>query len=781
MRSTTPAQPIPTAPPATAPKLRAVSFLALSALMIVHLALLAGFSRAIPALESPGEAEIMVNLGLAQPPIIGSQQKLAIASSLEPPPLYHWISSSILSTHRMALTAHEAPPNAYAQVFSWGLSDNQNAYLPTPASTGPLGPTGILLPLRIFSWVCSLITVLATYALGRAISPRYAAIALGGAGLVALNPSFCALGAAAGREPLGIALSTLVLLGCVQIATSSGPAARLGGWLADTVHMPRTALPPIVWSVLVVGVFCALAALVLPTSLVLLVLLVIAPIQAARTAPPSLQRHSRRASLVAIALVLLLAGWWYLTPGRLDGVGPHRSGTPFLTSGWSSIIPTLYSQWLLPYWGLFGWGNIALPDWIGSGLALVTLAAVTGLLLLASRIHWKAGRLRRYLGHAALLTAFGALLLALWLWLLPSSTPWQPGHKLLLFVAPISLLICAGLAAWIESRRLGWILIPLFSALLALCILSPTRVIAPVYQPPASYALDASTPDYNPVQVAFAHDIVLLGYTLDTGDARPGGNLDVSLYWLARRRIHQDYAVEVALRDHAQRQLGIRRSHPAGGRHPTLLWIPGQIVEDTIRVPISSQSDAPFAAEIRVSLLAPTDRRPIETTDLAGNPLSPSLLLGRTRIAADSPATVTPATPKEAVFAERIQLLGYDLPKTAHAGQSLDLTLYWESLMPTPWDYTVFVHLLDSQGNIIAQVDEQPRGNDYPTSFWLPGDIITDRHTISVPPSLEPGDYSLAVGLYRLGDQTRLACTDDGQTADHCAIRPVVVAPRPEN
>jgi len=772
-------QPIPTTPPAAVPRVRPRSLWALAAILIVHLALLIVFSRAIPALESPGEAEIMVELGLALPPASGSQPAEAIASSMTPPPLYRWIASSILSVYGGPLTQLETPPNAYARVFNLSFGENQNAYLPTPASSGPLGPTGVLLALRLFSWMCSLATVLATFALGRAMSPRYPAIALGGAGLVALNPSFCALGAASGREPLGIALTTLALLGCVQIATGSGLTVRIATWLARSVRLEKAAMAPLVWSALIVGLLCAAAALVLPTSLVLLPVLIIAPLQSARGTDPSRRCHGRRASLVAMAAVLLLAGWWYVATYRQSGMGIAHSGLLPLGITWSAIFPTLYKQWLLPYWGLFGWGNIALPDWIGSGLALVTLAALTGLLLLASRIHWKAGRLRRYVGHAALLATIAALLLAAWLWLLPASTPWQPGHKLLLFVAPISLLLCTGLAAWIESRRLAWLMSPLLAALLALCILSPTRIIAPVYAAPPPYSLDTLTPEFDTVQVAFADDVVLLGYSLSTNDAQPGGHLDVSLYWLARRRLEQDYAVEVVLRDHSQSKLGSRRSHPAGGRYPTSLWIPGQVVADTVRVPISSQCDSPLAAEVRVSLIA-EDQHLIEASDLAGNSLPSSLLLGRARIADHAPPVVNPTTSMEAMFGERIRLLGYDLPKSVHPGQSLNLTLYWESIMPTPWDYTVFVHLLDAQGAIVSQVDEQPRQYDYPTSYWLPGDHVTDRHTLSTPQNLEPGEYSLAVGLYRLGDQTRLECIANNNVADHCVIRPVTIAPQPE-
>jgi hypothetical protein len=36
----------------------------------------------------------------------------------------------------------------------------------------------------------------------------------------------------------------------------------------------------------------------------------------------------------------------------------------------------------------------------------------------------------------------------------------------------------------------------------------------------------------------------------------------------------------------------------------------------------------------------------------------------------------------------------------------------------------------------------------YPTSAWLPGQLIEDRHVIQVDPAVPPGSYRVLVGLY---------------------------------
>lgn len=63
-------------------------------------------------------------------------------------------------------------------------------------------------------------------------------------------------------------------------------------------------------------------------------------------------------------------------------------------------------------------------------------------------------------------------------------------------------------------------------------------------------------------------------------------------------------------------------------------------------------------------------------------------------------------------------------------------------------DYTVFVHLLDAQGRLIAQHDGTPQAGYAPTSGWKAGTAIDDRHSLDLPAGLAPGVYTLSIGLY---------------------------------
>ena len=64
-------------------------------------------------------------------------------------------------------------------------------------------------------------------------------------------------------------------------------------------------------------------------------------------------------------------------------------------------------------------------------------------------------------------------------------------------------------------------------------------------------------------------------------------------------------------------------------------------------------------------------------------------------------------------------------------------------------DYTAFVHLTDSDGKLLGQLDRPPAG--YPTSDWQPGEIIVDRYSISLTDSLAQWEsVGLSTGFYYL-------------------------------
>lgn len=98
---------------------------------------------------------------------------------------------------------------------------------------------------------------------------------------------------------------------------------------------------------------------------------------------------------------------------------------------------------------------------------------------------------------------------------------------------------------------------------------------------------------------------------------------------------------------------------------------------------------------------------------------------------------------------DRIRLLGFELANDQLVpGSAVDLTLRWQTQYTMETGYIVFMHVVDAKGNVVAQLDAPPTDGVRPTQSWQPGEVIVDRHTLMLPITAEPGQYTLLVGLY---------------------------------
>ena len=115
-----------------------------------------------------------------------------------------------------------------------------------------------------------------------------------------------------------------------------------------------------------------------------------------------------------------------------------------------------------------------------------------------------------------------------------------------------------------------------------------------------------------------------------------------------------------------------------------------------------------------------------------------------------------PAPVRLASFGELADLADFKLePASPRPGEALQVTLFWQPRTETNRSYSVFVHLLDKQGQIVAQHDGIPANGTLPTNIWLSDEIIAEAHTADLC-GLPAGQYDLRVGLYDLTTGQRL-------------------------
>jgi hypothetical protein len=114
-----------------------------------------------------------------------------------------------------------------------------------------------------------------------------------------------------------------------------------------------------------------------------------------------------------------------------------------------------------------------------------------------------------------------------------------------------------------------------------------------------------------------------------------------------------------------------------------------------------------------------------------------------------------PLIRREALFGNEIRLRGFTLNPAGEQfrpGGTLPITLYWAAAQRPTRNYTMFLHLCqDCRQPPVAQIDQPPL-NGYPpagyTTTWQIDDPLHDERSIPLPAELQPGRYTLVLGVY---------------------------------
>ncbi len=263
--------------------------------------------------------------------------------------------------------------------------------------------------------------------------------------------------------------------------------------------------------------------------------------------------------------------------------------------------------------------------------------------------------------------------------------------------------------------------------------IGPIDVIRPETFPPVS---DLNIT--NPTQVEVTDGVRLLGWDSIPDTMRPGEQFDVSLFWEALHGVRDLDVFDVMLIGDQIQTIATSRLEYAPQD-----WVDGELVRTDMRWQIPrQQSSGNYVLALRFG---------DQQVDLATFTID-----GLPRLMEPPPVENS----LEVVFGDVIRLNGYSL--SVENGVNLDLV--WLSLQPVKQDYTVFVHWLNADGQIVAQYDAMP--NQYPTSLWLPGEYVMDRIVLDVVPTRLD---SMKIGLYLQATGERL-WVDDGSANDFVKI-----------
>jgi hypothetical protein len=131
--------------------------------------------------------------------------------------------------------------------------------------------------------------------------------------------------------------------------------------------------------------------------------------------------------------------------------------------------------------------------------------------------------------------------------------------------------------------------------------------------------------------------------------------------------------------------------------------------------------------------------------------------------------------PFDVDFDGQIRLLGYRFERGAEGvrpGEPLLITLYWQQLQPVDVDYSVFLHLIDTRGEVWGERDI-PIGlvsyQYYPTSEWRDARIFQEEYMIEIDRHTPvPLAADLWVGVYNR--ETMVLLPIDGGEMDSISL-----------
>jgi hypothetical protein len=104
-----------------------------------------------------------------------------------------------------------------------------------------------------------------------------------------------------------------------------------------------------------------------------------------------------------------------------------------------------------------------------------------------------------------------------------------------------------------------------------------------------------------------------------------------------------------------------------------------------------------------------------------------------------------------------LAFLGYEWLE--REGDTFQLLTYWSVEKPPPTRLKIFVHLLDEDGERVSQHD----GLGSPPQGWAPGDLIVQKHTLTLVDPLPLALYKPQMGLYNASSGSRLSVADTDQ------------------
>lgn len=649
------------------------------------------------------------------------------------PPAYYVTAALLTAPLRFPDIERYTQPNPF-----WGYqigvvgSDNKNQYLHDPTLPLLYPPTVPIHALRFVSTLIGLASLLLTYFLARMFLSVN--VSLAATVLMAFIPNFLLTSASITNDIFALIISAASCFYLIRLLHSEqAPPAK--SWLGLGVLLSLAVLTKLnIWPLLVIAALTVTLLAIRFKSLSVFF----------------------SAGAILLTVVGLLSGWWLLRNLRLYGdlTGLAANAATWGTRGALGFQQTLIEllNMRTTFWANFGYGNVPVPSIYYFAGDIVLLGGVIGLMVAWGRYpSWVRNLPLRdsvLVMFAYVLMIFVGLILSMPNQLAVTGRHFYP-------VLPIiTLMITVGWQHLFKQSVKPPIVLAYISFLTGTVAL--ITVLIPSYQPTSARA--ASEPETS-LNWQYGDVATLLGYTLADESIEAGTSVTVTLFWLPQREIDHNYTLFAHLYNMQGEQVGKRDTYPDAGKAPTIFWQPGEVVIDQVTIPTGETNAAPYLMPLEVGLYALDTGERLPINDPAGNAVG-FPVVGSVKLEQTTPPSEGSTPPDAApLFGDLAYLADSEV---AQADEQITVTLDWIVKQPTAESLSVFVHLIDESGELVAQADGTPRNGYYPTTHWAAGEAFSDRYVLNTPADVQSGRYTVRVGFYAPETFIRLPVSSGG-------------------
>lgn len=564
---------------------------AIALLLVVFLALTAAYSIAVPLFEGPDEDDHFRYVKyLADHRVLPVQLFQAGGGEAGhqgwQPPLYYALGAIAISPISTIDFDQHLWRNPGASFQGDRACCGRNLYYHTRTEDFPYSGTTLAVHLaRLVTIAFGLITVAAVYALMLTILPGGRLRALSAAAVVGFNPSFLYSSALVSNDVPLAALCSLALLSCARLL--------------------RGMLEPSLKNFVILGTVIALAVMIKTTALGLIPIAFAVGVWLAMNQPSPITKRRTilfKMSVGIITPVLFLTGWWFARNQILYG-DPMAYRLIYASAIFPRESPLTWAEFFqinLPWmWQTF-WGGPTPGDMASS---LLFALGVLSVLCAAGAVLFFFGTKEKHTRTVmALVAAWLILIFAVQVEFIRTSGGTDQGRYLFPAIGSFAALWLIGLETWTSAlskafssltggrgrlrffhpKSIAYAVCIAAFLILSLLVLFVNTI--PAYARPPQLTESVLVRAEKELNYNFSNLVSLRGYSLSSRNLRRTEPIRVTLYWQSLASTSISFRVFVHLVGENGHVAGGKDVIPVQGAFPTVLWQPGDWVEDSVDV-----------------------------------------------------------------------------------------------------------------------------------------------------------------------------------------------------